>query len=41
MDHAEPEVSLHVHFANAHLAQDLQFETVATYLHFYLANPSP
>jgi hypothetical protein len=26
MHHAEPEVSLHVHFANADLARDLQFD---------------
>ncbi len=41
MHHAEPEVSLHVHFANAHLAQGLQFEKAAAHLHFYLADPSP
>ncbi len=41
MHHVEPEVSLHVHFANVDLAQDLQFEKGAVHLHFYLANPSP
>jgi hypothetical protein len=41
MHHAEPEVSLHVHFANVDLARDLQFETTIADLHFYLANPSP
>jgi hypothetical protein len=41
MHHAEPKVSLHAHFANAHLAQDLQFKKAAAHLHFYLADPSP
>jgi hypothetical protein len=38
MHHAELEVSLHVHFANANLVKDLQFKKATTHLHFYLAD---
>ncbi len=31
MHHAKPKVSLHAHFANVHLAQDLQFEKAAVH----------